>query len=71
MFYDNDSQLVINLDYKLNKKEVAFTITKTLIIRCYTIKNNLNLDTLQHDIMHYIIALTHNSLSQSKIKRTN
>ena len=36
MFHDNDSQLVVNLDYQLTKKELAFMITKTLIIRCYT-----------------------------------
>ena len=69
MFYDNDSQLVVNLDYQLTKKELAFMITKTLIIRCYTIKCDLSLDMLQHNIMHYITALTHNSLSQSNIKR--
>ena len=63
MFHDYDSQLVVILDYKLDKKELAFMITKTLIIRCYTIKCDLSLDTLQHNIMHYIIALRHNSLS--------
>ena len=63
MFYDNDSQLVVNLDYQLTKKEHSFIITKTLIIRSYTIKCDLNLDILQHNIMEYIIALTHNSLS--------
>ena len=71
MFHDNDSQLVVNLDYQLTKKELAFMITKTFFIRCYTIKCDLSLDTLQHNIMHYIIALTHNSLSKSNIKRTN
>ena len=71
MFHDNDSQLVVNLDYQLDKKEIAFMITKTLFIRWYTIKCDLNLDTLQDNIMHYIIALTHNSLSQSNIKPTN
>ena len=71
MFHDNDSQLVVNLDYQLDKKELAFMITKTLIIRCYTIKYDLSLDTLQHNIMHYIIALTHNLLSKSTFKRTN
>ena len=71
MFHENDSQFVVNLDYQLDKKELAFMITKTLIIRCYTIKCVLSLDTLQHNIMHFIIALTHNSLSQSNFKRTN
>ena len=71
MFHDNDSHFVVNLDYQLTKKELSFMITKTLNIRCYTIKCDLSLDTLQHNIMHYIIALRHNSLSQSNIKRTN
>ena len=30
MFHDNDIQLVVNLDYQLDKKELAFMITKTL-----------------------------------------
>ena len=68
MFHDNDSQLVVNLDYQLEKNH-AFMITKTLIIRCYTIKCDLSLCILQYYIMHYIIALTHNSLSQSNFKR--
>ena len=38
MFHDNDSQLVVNLDYQLDKKELAFMKTKALFIRCYTIK---------------------------------
>ena len=71
MFHENDSQFVVNLDYQLDKKGPAFMITKILIIRCYTIKCVLSLDTLQHNIRHYIIALTHNSLSQSNFKRTN
>ena len=58
MFHDNDSQLVVYLDYQLDKKELAFMITKTLFMRCYTIKCDICLDTLQHNIMHYIIALT-------------
>ena len=32
MFHDYDSQFVVNLDYKLDKKELALMITKTLII---------------------------------------
>ena len=32
MFHDNDIQLVVNLDYQLDKKELAFMITKTLFI---------------------------------------
>ena len=68
MFHDNDSQLVVNLDYQLDTKNLAFMITKTLFIRCYTIKCDLSLDTLQHNIMHYMIALTNHSSSQSNIK---
>ena len=71
MFHDYDSQLVVNLDYQLVKKELALIITKTLFIRCYTIKCDLSLYPLQHNIMHYIIALTHNSLYQSNFKRIN
>ena len=71
MFHDNDSQLVVNLDYQLDKKELAFMITKKLFIRCYTIKCNLSLDSVQHHIMHYIIALTNHSIWQNNIKRTN
>ena len=69
MFHDNDSQLVVNLDYQLDKREVAFMITKIKFLRWYSIKYDLSLDTLQHNILHYIIALTHNSLSQSNFKR--
>ena len=58
MFHDNDSQLVVNLDNQLDKKELAFMITKTLFMRCYTIKYDLSLDSVKHSIMHYIIALT-------------
>ena len=71
MFHDNDSQLVVNLDYQLDKKELAFMITKRLFIRWYTIKYDICLDTLQHNIMHYIIALTNHSIFQSYFKRTN
>ena len=70
MIHDNDRQLVVNLDYQFTKKELSFMIAKTLIIRCYTIKCELSLDTLQQNIMHYIIALTQNSFSQSNFKRT-
>ena len=58
MFHDNDSQLVVNLDNHLDKKELAFMKTKTLFIRCYTIKCDLSLDNLQRNIMDYIFALT-------------
>ena len=71
MFHDNDSQLVVNIDYQLDKKELAFMITKTLFIRCNTIKCDISLDTLQHNIMHFIIAVTNHSIFQSYFKRTN
>ena len=63
MFHYNDSQHVVNLDYQLVKKELAFMVTKTLFIP-YTIKCDPSLDSLQHNIMHYIIVLTNNSLSK-------
>ena len=68
MFHDNDSQLVVNLDYQLDRKEHAFMITKTLFRRHYTIKCDLSLDTLQHNMMHYIIALRNHSLTQRYFK---
>ena len=71
IFYDYDSQFVVNLDYQFVKKELALMITKTLIIRCYTNKCHLSLDILQHNKMHYNIALRNNSLSQSNFTRTN
>ena len=71
IFHENDSQLVVILDYQLVKKQLAFMITKILFIRCYTIKCDLSLDNLQLNIMHYIIVLTNNSLSKSNFKRTN
>ena len=46
MFDDYESQFVVNLDYKLDKKELALMITKALFIRCYTIICDLSLDTL-------------------------
>ena len=72
MFHDNDSQLVVNFNYKLVKKELAFMITKTLFMSCYSTKYDLNLDSVQHNIMRYIIALTNNSLFQSNLnEQTN
>ena len=64
MFHDNDSQHVVNLDYQLVKKELAFMITKILFIPCYSIKCDLSLYSLLHNVMQYIIALTNNSLSK-------
>ena len=71
MFHDNESQLVVNLDCQLDKKELAFMITKTLFIKCYTTKCDLSLDSFQHNIMRNIIALRNLSLSQRYFKRTN
>ena len=71
MFHYNNSEFVGNLDYQLDKKELAFMITKTLFIRCYNIKLVLSLCSLQHNIMHYINALTLNSLSQCTINEQN
>ena len=70
MFHDNDKQLVVNLDYEFRQERTSFMITKTLFIRCYTINSDLSLNSVQHNIMQYIIALTNNSLSQSNFKRT-
>ena len=71
MFHDNDRKLVVNLDYQLVKKESAFIIPETLFIRCCSNKYQQIWDNLLHNIMTYIIALTHNSLSQSNFKREN
>ena len=62
MFHDNDSQLVVNLDYEFSQERTSFMITKTLFIRCYTINCDLSLNSVQHNIMHYIIALANNLL---------
>ena len=64
MFHDNDRQLFANLDKLFVKKELAFMITKTLFISWESNIFDIRLDSLQHNIMHYIIALTNNSLSK-------
>ena len=51
MFPDNDSKLVVNLDYQLGEKEHAFMINTTLFIRGYSIKCDLSLDSVQHNII--------------------
>ena len=71
MFDDNDNQVVVHYDYQLVKKELTFMITKTLFMRCYSIKCDLSLDSIEENIFNYIIALTNNSHTQSNIKRTN
>ena len=55
--HDKDSQTVDNLYYEFVMKEIALMITKTLFIRCYSIKCGLSWDRLRHNIMHYIITL--------------
>ena len=57
---DNYGHLVVNLDYQLIKKELAFMRTKISFIRCYSIKYDISFDSVQNNIMHYIIALTNN-----------
>ena len=71
MFHDNNSQIVITLDYHLVKKELAFMITKTLFIHCYFIICDISLDSLEDNILHYIIALTNNSHSQGNLGTGN
>ena len=69
MANDNDGHQVVNFDYQLVKKELAFMITKTSFIRYLSIKCDTGFDSVQHNIMHYIIALTNNSLPQSYCNR--
>ena len=64
MFHDNDSQHVVNLDYQLVKKQLAFMITKILFIPCNSIKCDIGLDSFKHNVLHYILAMTNNSLSK-------
>ena len=71
MFYDKDRQLVVNLDYQLVKKKLAFILTKTLFICSHSSNCDLSWDSLQHNIMHNIIALTNNSLFLCNLKPTN
>ena len=71
MFYDKDSKLVVNLDYQLEKKNLALMIIKTLFKRCYSMNSELRFDCLQRHVMHYFIDLTINSLSKSNFEWTN
>ena len=71
MVDDNDNQVFVHYDYQLVKKELAFMITKTLVIRCYSIKCDLCLDSVQQNIMRYTISVTNNSLYQSTFKGAN
>ena len=38
MFHDNNSQLVVNLNYQLVKKDLAFMLTTSFYMPCYSIK---------------------------------
>ena len=58
--HNKDSQTVVNLYYQLVIKYLGLMITKTLFICCYSIKCGLSWGTMQHNIMHYVIALTIN-----------
>ena len=71
MFHDKGSKLVVNLGYQLVKKKLGFMIINTLFILCYSSKGGLSWDSYEHNIIHYIIAMRNNSLSQSIFKRTN
>ena len=72
MFHENDRKLVVKLNYLFFKKELAFMIAKTLFIPCYSIKCDLSLHSLQHNIMHYIIIFTNNALSKETLtEQTN
>ena len=62
MVNDNDGHQVVNFYYQLVKIELAFMITKTSFISCYSIKYDISFDSVLHNIMHHILALTNNSL---------
>ena len=67
MFHDNDRKIAVNLVYQLGEKKLVLIINKTLFIRCYSIKCDLSLDSVQHNILHDIIILTNNSLSKETL----
>ena len=69
MFHDNDSKFIVILGYQLSEKELGFMINKTLFIRCYSIKCDLSLDSVDYYIMHYIIFWTNNSLSKGHLNK--
>ena len=72
MFHDNDRKIAVNLVYQLGEKKLVLIINKTLFIRCYSIKCDLSLDSVQHNILHDIIILTNNSLSKETLnEQTN
>ena len=70
MFHDKDSQHVVHSVYQFFKK-TSLMITKTLFIPLFSSNYVLGWDSLQRNVMHYIITLTNNSLSKSIINRTN
>ena len=67
MFYDKVRQLVVNLDYQLEKKNYVLMIIKRLFKRCYSMNSELRFDCLQHHVLQYIIGLTNNSLCKNKV----
>ena len=67
MFHDNDRIIAVNLVYQLGEKKLVLIINKTLFIRCYSIKCDLSLDSVQHNILHDIIILRNNSLSKETL----
>ena len=69
MFHDNYSKFIVNLVYQLGEKELVFMINKRLFIRCYSIKCDLSLDSVDDYIMHYIIFWTNNSLSKGPLNK--
>ena len=67
MFHDNDRIIAVNLVYQVGEKKLVLIINKTLLIRCYSIKCDLSLDSVQHNILHDIIILTNKSLSKETL----
>ena len=67
MFHDNDRIIAVYLVYQLGEKKLVLILNKTLFIRCYSIKCDLSLDSVQHNILLDIIILTNNSLSKETV----
>ena len=70
MFHDNDNQLVVNLEYQMDKKELALMITKTLFTRCYAIICDLRFGhfATQYNALYYCFE---KSFTSPKILKTN
>ena len=71
MFHNNDSKLVVNLDFQLGEKELAFMINKTLFIRCKSIKCDLSLDSVQNNIIALYYCFHKQFTFHRHFKRTN